>query len=178
VYDIITPNLFIFPKPIGSWNKQKVDPHHRKLIYNFFTIFREYMYPQVNTYEDIVLPRQTKENLVSNDSNEPLLYTITKFKNNNKNFLILHTDNIVDIRDQIKILSHCKNIIVVDGSALLVNGLFVKDKTFHVPTRLVTQSQSHTYPQLAYVLECSRLLNNNNIVYYPSEQVFCQVYDE
>lgn len=175
-YTISFPNKFIFPKPLGSLNKKTIDPIHRSLIYDFFIIFKKYI-PTTNTiYSDIVLPRQKKENLVSNDSSQELLYTINKFKEKKINFLILHTDYIIDIQDQIKILSQCNNITLVDGSALLVNMLFVKSKVFHVAVRHMTQGQAENYPQMAYIFECSKLLNNNIVNYYPSERVHCEFY--
>lgn len=175
-YTITFPNKFIFPKPLGSLNKKTIDPIHRSLIYDFFIIFEKYI-PTTNIiYNDIILPRQKKENLVSNDSPAELLYTINRFKEKNLNFLILDTDYIIDIQDQINILSHFNNITLVDGSALLVNMLFVKSKVFHVAVRHMTQEQTDKYPQIAYIFECSKLLNNNIVNYYPSERVHCQFY--
>jgi len=176
VYELPALNRCIFPKPACSWNKKYIDPVHRSLINNFFNLFKKYIPDVNNVYEDIVLPRQKKENLVENDDDMQLLYIKHTFTSNNKNFLILNTDCIRNIQDQINILSRCKNITVVDGSALLVNGLFVRRKTFHVPGRPLTQGQSKTYPQLGYVLECSINLNKNTIHYYSSEKEFCQQY--
>jgi hypothetical protein len=175
-YNITVPNTFLFAKPVGSLNKKRNDPIHRKLIYDFFITFLKYIPYKKNIYNDIVLPRQIKENLAENDSYEGLLYTINTFKEKNKKFLILNTDYIVNIQDQINILSHCKNIILVDGSALLLNVLFVKGKAFHIPVRHMTQEQSAKYPQMKYILECAEILHNNTIHYYPSEKDFCKVY--
>ena len=180
--DIVTsvkvPNRFLFPKPISSLNKHNVDNEHRRLIYNLFTFFNNEYKESNIIYDEVVMPRQSKENFIGNNCDHPLSLIIAKFKEEKRNFIILNTDFILNFKDQINILSVCKNIICVDGSALLVNSMFVKGKIFHIPAGLCTKEQSVSHPQLRYILECARIINNNEIRYYSSEEDFILNYNQ
>lgn len=176
-YDIVYPCSIIFSKPFTSLNSKRYHIIHRELIQNFFLYFQTNIKEKIILYREIILPRQVKDNFEGCDCSEPLNIVISYFRNIRTDVKILNTDDINDLTDQIDILITSKNIIVVDGSALLVNSLFAKDSYFHVPTRLCTQDQGRTYPQLQFILECSRTINNNKIIYYTSEEDFISKYN-
>jgi hypothetical protein len=176
-YDIIYPCSIIFSKPFTSLNIKTQNIRHRELIRDLFLLFQTKIKENDLIYSEIILPRQVKDNYEGSNCKEPLDKVINYINTLRKNFYILNTDDITDLNDQIDTLKKSKNIIIVDGSALLVNSLFVKDSYLHVPTNLQTEVQGRTYPQLKYILECSRSLNNNCIYYYKSEEEFILQYN-
>ena len=90
-------------------------------------------------------------------------------KDKNINHCILNTDNINNIKDQIELVEKSENIIIPDGSALLINGLFGKNSNIYVCDRLVTQGQCQTYPYMKNIINSIQNINNNKIIYFPTE---------
>ena len=90
-------------------------------------------------------------------------------KDKNINHYILNTDTITDLKDQIDLIEKSENIIINDGSALLINGLFAKNSNIYVCERLVTQGQSNIYPPMKNIINSIQNINNNKIIYFPTE---------
>jgi hypothetical protein len=165
------PNLCVIPQPITALNYKICNGKNIKLINNLFNHFKNETLIDNSHY--LIMPRQSKESYYGNDSIMELLSVIKYFNNNKISNYVLHTDEITDINDQINILSRYKNIILVDGSALLVNGMLCRNKNLYVVGRLCTQYQSERYVKFAYLLKCIQEINNNNIFYYNTESEFC-----
>jgi hypothetical protein len=76
----------------------------------------------VKDIDILFLPRQKKENYVSNNRthNTKDLEDVILLMNN---CYVLHTDKLTELKDQINFILRAKNIIVTDGSPYLINSL-------------------------------------------------------
>jgi hypothetical protein len=100
---------------------------------------------EVKNNEYIVLPRQKKENYKNNDR----MYDTTKLE---QLFPTLHTDDVVDLNEQIRIIRISKNVIVTDGSPFIVNGMFSHDANIYIVGN-TTPWQISTFPAMHYIFE-------------------------
>ena len=112
---------------------------------------------------------RSKENYINTDNTGKCYNIINYLKDKNINHYILNTDTITDIKDQIDLIEKSENIIINDGSALLINGLFAKNSNIYVCERLVTQGQSNIYPPMKNIINSIQNINNNKIIYFPTE---------
>ena len=167
IYDteIKSNNLCIIPSPITALNLRV---NKSNLIELFFIEQHKLYNKSEKLYKYLVLPRQTKENIVI-DNNGKCYNIINYLKDKNINHCILNTDNINNIKDQIELVEKSENIIIPDGSALLINGLFGKNSNIYVCDRLVTQGQCQTYPYMKNIINSIQNINNNKIIYFPTE---------
>jgi hypothetical protein len=170
IYYIPNNNICFFPMP-SSLNIKHYNENYSNSINNFFNIFNNTILYNTIEYEYLIMPRQSKENYKYNDCYVSYNNIINKFNNNyNKKYFILNTDNITNLKDQIKIIQSSKNIIITDGSPYLVNGLFCKNKIIHLCGRLITNSQRTSYPYVDII--CKNIEQYNNIIQYNNEDEF------
>jgi hypothetical protein len=101
-------------------NKPEYSLHFRYVV-DFFNSIRPDILP-VKDIDILFLPRQTKENYISNNRthNTKELEDVILLMNN---CYVLHTDKLTDLKDQINFILRAKNIIVTDGSPYLINSL-------------------------------------------------------
>jgi len=151
-YNIEKDNICFFPSPISSHNDKTITQELKNQIYKF----REFFNSESEIYyENIVMPRQTKENYKCNDRQynfEPLIKQLQPY--------ILNTDEITDLKDQISIIQSGKNIYLSEGSPFLVNGLFCKNKNIFIvyPTPTCIQ-QEHRYIKIKFIFDLHREFN-------------------
>lgn len=152
VYKIEPNNLCFFPSPISSQNDKTITEDLKKQIY----IFRSYFQGESEIkYENIVMPRQTKENYKYNDRQynfEPLIKQLQPY--------ILNTDEITDLNQQINTVQSGKNIYLSEGAPFLVNGLFCKNKNIFIvyPTSTYI-NQEHEYIKIKFIFDLHREFN-------------------
>ena len=94
------------------------------------------------------MPRQRKENYKHNDR----CYHTLDIENfiQKSNGVLLHTDEIVVLKDQIIPLHRSKNVILTGGSPYFVNGLFCQDTNLVVLDDFMVH-QMKGYIKLQYI---------------------------
>jgi hypothetical protein len=163
-------NVCFFPSPISNFNYKQPSPITHMYIEKLFKLFNECPSVAKDPVDYLIMPRQSKENFIGNERTVPFqaLFDYFKYKRT-KSHRILNTDMITDLVDQINEVRSAKTIICHDGSALLVNGMFVQNKKIIV-VGVVTPGQAVQYPQLHKILEYIYVLNNNTLHYYPTDR--------
>ncbi len=114
-----------------------------------------------------VLPRQTKENYTHNDRIVPF-NKIIEYVTTIPNHMILHTDTVEDLNYQIEVLRKSKNIVLADGAAFQVNGMFCYNKNIIVSGPLFSKVQGCTFHKLGYIVE--RITRQNKSVLFIAEE--------
>jgi hypothetical protein len=155
-------NVCIFPLPISCLNNIELTIDYKLLVNNLISnlnIIKE----NNKQYNILLSPRGKKENLVSNDRLCDVDDVINNISNNSNNY-ILYTDDIDNLNEQIQIFSNSKNVIVVDGSAYLVNGIFCTNSNIIVLGN-VTLDQMAIYKKIQYIHEL--VLNTNTVTHLP-----------
>lgn len=157
-YSFNKNNIFIIPEPFTSLNLIECNDKNKMLIDNLFNKFEKYNYIN-NDNKILLMPRGNKEL-----SGNKVSYNIENLINyfNENNLEILYTDYINDIEEQINKISKSKIIIIADGSAILVNGLFIRNSIIIIYGNQ-TKGQMH-YNKIRYIF--SKIISNNNIIYY------------
>jgi len=167
VYQLEPSNLCIFPKPISSLNVNMIDETWKIQV--------DYFFKQLNVghfEKDIsllMMPRQKKENY---KNNERYYNTIDIENLIQKNGVLLHTDEIIDLKDQITPLHLSKNVILTGGSPYFVNGLFCQDTTLVVlDDFMVHQMNEHIKLKFIHEKICEKnkvymVQNKNNTFFY------------
>lgn len=166
VYDMQPNNICLFPSPISLLNdNHTMTDIYKQIILQFIMKFSQSR-TEPQLYDYIVLPRQIKENYKNNDRTynmkaiyEAIDIITTKYNN-------LHTDIIVDLKDQITLIQLAPHVILTDGSPFLVNNMFCNNqKLFILGT--ITIHQAYTYHKLNYIIETICNINNNTYIYLP-----------
>ena len=153
VYTLQPQNLCIFPTPLSALNDKHITHEWKQYVYNFRNYFQK---ESEIKHENIVMPRQIKENFVNNDRKYNLEVLIKTL--NNPYFL--NTDAITDVKEQMSIIQSGKNIYLTEGSPFLVNGLFCKNKNIFIvfPT-YVYIDQEHEYIKMKFIFDLHREFN-------------------
>jgi len=106
----------------------------------------------------LILPRQNQNpNNYRNCIND-----CSDIINNLNNAVILNTDNITDINDQIGLIRRSNTIIVSDGSPYMFNSLFA------INSKIIVLGDAHIYILEHYekMRYFHNIIVNNNIVYF------------
>jgi hypothetical protein len=159
VYQLNSCNICFFPSPITSLNDKSITDNYKKQVCNFRTFFQK---DSEIKYENIIMPRQIKENYKGNERR----YFFTQKLLSLKNSYILNTDNIIDLKDQINAVQSGKNIIITEGSPFLVNGLFCKNKSLYIIDAFCCVDQEHVFDKIKFIFG---LYREENIVSYISQ---------
>jgi len=156
VYSIEPNNCCIFPLPISMLNDPTISEDYK--------LYSTYILKEFNTIDykkniDIlVLPRQSKQN------HHMRLNNCFDIVNNIKNKVILNTDDVTDFYIQIKLIKQSKTIIVSDGSAFLLNGLFsCNSKIIVLGDVVISQANDHLKMKFFY----DYILRNNEVIFIP-----------
>jgi len=172
VYDLPTNgSTCIFPSPISFLNEEKLAVTYEEIINRYFVFFNSIQSDNIHTNEYLIMPRQTKENYAPNDRIVSCLDIIDYFQTSSNQYEVLHTDFINTLSEQINKLRGSKNIILTDGSAMFVNGLFSRNSTIIVLSdhSYMTLWQMSVFPKLKLIFNNSKMLNNNTVLHFPSE---------
>ena len=166
VYDMQPNNVCLFPSPISLLNDNvNMTDIYKQIIVKFITIFLKDRI-ESHLYDYVILPRQMKENFTYNDRTYDMSVVYNAMNTITTKYNILHTDTIVDLKDQIAALQSAPNVIITDGSPYLVNNMFCNhQKLFIIDT--LTIHQSSTYHKINYIRETICTLNNNTYIYLP-----------
>jgi hypothetical protein len=161
IYKLEYSNICLFPKPISSLNinyiceklKLQIDKLILELNFKCFNYDKS-----INT---LFLPRQNKENFKNNeriyDTHDILENISVSYQN-----LILNTDEINDLNDQIQKVNSSKNIILMGGSAYFVNGIFCKNSKIIVLDDFCI-NQINSYIKMKYIHD--KICENNSVIF-------------
>jgi len=163
-----------FPYPSLSLTQRSVNETHRSYIRALFMYFSSLHMPKVCTYTYTILPRQINFNYEFNNKKIPYNTIIPYIKKRGNLFTVLNTDELYDLSYQLNIIQSSKNIIVPDGSAFLLNGMFSRNSTLYVVGRLCTVEQGMLFPQIQYIYDQIIETNKNKVYFFEDEDVFLQ----
>ena len=127
-------NLAFFPPPVVAQNNPNTSDEQLKLVESiiprFYTIFDEFEPCILSDIEYVILPRQKKENYRPNDRTISYGNLIDYFNKSGSVFTssIVNTDDITDLKEQLRLVRKGKTIILTEGAATIVNSLFCKEK--------------------------------------------------
>jgi hypothetical protein len=155
-------NVCIFPLPISCLNNVELTTDYKLLVNNLISnlnIIKE----NNKQYNILLSPRGKKENLVANDRLCNVVDVINNIYNNSNNY-ILYTDDIDNLNEQIQIFSNSKNVILVDGSAYLVNGIFCTNSNIIILGN-ITLSQMAIYKKLQFIHDL--IIKTNKVTHLP-----------
>jgi hypothetical protein len=121
IYTLEPNNECFLPEPFTIFDNKPEYSLHFRYVVDFFNSIRPDTLP-VKDIDILFLPRQKKENYVSNNRthNTKDLEDVILLMNN---CYVLHTDKLTELKDQINFILRAKNIIVTDGSPYLINSL-------------------------------------------------------
>lgn len=164
VYNLDNSNVCIFPMPISALNIVELNENWKLHVdYFIWKLTSKYIDNQKNI-QSIFLPRQSKENYKNNDRR----YNTIDISNNiekSNNSVILNTDDIIDLNEQIKLVNSSSNVILTAGSAYFVNGLFCKN------SHIILLDDSFNMPQINGYMKLKHIHNticeNNKVFFIP-----------
>ena len=160
---------YIFPMLINNQNDNYMSEDYKLLINRFFKLFE--CPKQSIEHEYLILPRQTKENYANNNRQAPLHSLLENFQKYDHD--VLHTDIVSDLSTQISKVRSANTVIVVDGSAFLVNGVFMNGQNIVVLSIGVsTKEQSDEWSKMRYIIDMIK--HKNTVTYYPSEIAYLE----
>lgn len=162
VYTLEKNNTCILPLPISSLNINTLNENWKLQVEYFFNIM-----PRVNkkTTTTVFLPRQHKENYNGNNRNYNTADIVDHID------LIVHTDEINCLNDQINKVNSSSNVILTGGSPYFVNGLFCNNSNIIVLDDFIIQ-QMDSYIKLKYIhdkiceLNIVHFIKHSDIFYY------------
>ena len=109
------------------------------------------------------MPRQTKENYAGNDrhyNTQDISNKITRIQNS----MVLNTDEVTSLQEQIDMVNSSKNIIVTGGSAYFFNGIISNNANLIVLDAPLHNRQIQLYVKLKYCDSLVRLRNTVNSI--------------
>ncbi len=166
VYDMHTNNVCLFPSPISALNdNHNLTDVYKQIIEQFITIFSQSRI-ESEQYDYIILPRQARENYKNNDRMYDMTSIYEVISSITTKYKTLHTDTILDLKDQIAEIRSASCVILTDGSPFLVNNLFCNHQKLFV-LDIVTQYQSSFLFKQNYIIETICRLHNNTYSYLP-----------
>jgi len=155
LYSIPPGSLCTIPSPLSLTSKNVCERHRRLLDRLVIPI-------TIEKYEYTLFPRQT-ENYPGNNTSisyDPIIEYIDRV---GIKYSVYYTSTVSNLSKQISKIKHSRVIIIPDGSAFLVNGLFASNSIIYVVGRLCSEEQSMLYPQIKYILH---IIQTRNSVYW------------
>jgi hypothetical protein len=163
--EIEVKNYTVFLRPCTALN-DLVDHEYFSNLLNDFSIKFNELAKATNFSNDILLmPRQKVENFVFNDrqiDTSDLEILIAELENS----LIFNTDYSPNFLHQIKEIQSSKIILLVDGSAFLVNGFLARNSVIIVLGDNLVPEQRKIYSKKQLI--CNHIERNNAVMYINS----------
>lgn len=157
-------NTCIFPpffhlsmiEPLPLW--------HSSLIKDFMALFHKE--PVEKTIPIVFLPRQTKENFACNERSYPTEDIQKYILDLDPLNVILNTDSISDLNEQIRILQKAKIVVLTDGSPAFINQLFT------IRSKVVVLGKSFLYAIHSKRDTITQALLNESSIKYGNQLVY------
>jgi hypothetical protein len=182
-FDVAHQSVCYFPSPISALNVPCLHTDyvkHLDLFWDNFRLFNARNHHEVDlnvcghtgidaveSHVVTVLPRQKKENYNSNDREVPF-NKIIEYVTTIPDHVLLHTDAVEDLQHQIEVLRKSKIIVLTDGAAFHVNGMFCYNKNIIVSGPLFSKTQGCTFHKSGYIIE--KIIRQNKSVLFISEE--------
>lgn len=176
VYEIQRGNTCIFPSPISAMNDKSLSTQYTEQLTRFYKYFSQMASLAIKTNTIVLMPRQRKENYHGN-TREYIMDNLITYVSSKKDSVVLYTDTITDLQEQIQSVASAKSLILSDESAFLVNGMFAYNAHLLVLGK-VTVWQASEYPKLYKIRELSGTINNNTYVQYDTEMEILRIIRE
>jgi hypothetical protein len=162
-YNPTQNNITIICPPYTSLNSHRYLSRYCLLIDSFHRYLEEISYFSVKTINNLLLPRQKKENLKANDRSVDTSNIEEVFNRSPTEALTYNTDESINFSVQVQTIRQARTIFVTDGSAFLVNGFIAKSSTIVVLGASLVPNQSLMYEKMAAI--CSLIEKNNDVVF-------------
>jgi len=163
--DGATPYTAIIPLPISAWNDRSLSETYKYYVDEFFEVFSGCPAP-VKTISVLLSPRGKTENYAGNNRQIDVTEVTAKLQRETDTF-ILRTDSVKTLAtDQIRHIAAARTLILMDGSAYYVNGLFARDSQILVVGGCCVLQHNQEFPKMNYVHQ-KILAGNNNTVRFP-----------
>jgi hypothetical protein len=163
-YQLPGPSTVLFPAPTTSLNNggPATKDYHEWIVRAFISACALEEAPPVRDL--LVMPRQTKENCVENDRSVPLEKLQRALVAAGVPHDVLHTDETRILAEQVRRVNESARVVLVDGSAFLVNGLLCGGgRDFYVVGPLSTEALGALYARMGHLV---RLLKERHRVVY------------
>jgi len=164
VLELSPNNTCIFPLPISSLNTHTICDDYKEQLNAFCNYIRSSASNGGDkTVRILLMPRQTKENFVGNNrvyNTEDISIKVAEMPDS----VILNTDNIKSLQEQIDLVNSSKNIILTAGSAYFFNGMISNSANITVLGATHHEQQIRRYIKMAYSDSIVRMRNTVNNV--------------
>jgi hypothetical protein len=158
-YDLEPNNKCFVVEPFTSLHNKSDCSLHIQYFIQYYTILRPSVLPEKNI-DILFLPRQTKENYISNDRvhhTQEIEYYIS----NLPNCVVLHTDKLTDFKTQVDLILRAKTIILTDGSPFFINSLIAMNSKI-ICLGNIMGHQIHQFSELRHQVDIIK--SNSNTI--------------
>lgn len=161
-------NVCLVPLPVSAWNRQEISDTYKYYVDALFEIFAKRILEVPKTKFVVCSPRGKQENYPGNDRRIDVTELEKELprKYSDASVSFLHTDQIESLGDQIEAVAGAQNLILMDGSAYYVNGLFASGSQILVVGGCCVLQHNQEFPKMAYVHQ-KILHTNNNTIHFP-----------
>ena len=169
VYSIPLGSTCMIPSPTYSLTRKDISREHQSLIENIIPSI------YVNIKDGFTFfPREDTNNYEGNNHMKISFRSIVDFMDRTGiPYSVYNTSATSSLLEQIEKVQHSKVILIPDGSAFLVNGVFARDSIIYVVGRLCSKQHAILYPQIGYIVS---LIESKNTVYYFQTDADCIEY--
>jgi capsular polysaccharide biosynthesis protein len=159
LYEVPEGSTCIIPPPL-SLTCKGINELHRRLIKNILI-----PHNKIGT-EFLIFPRNRYNNYEGNNTKLSYSELISFIDRTGIPYSVYDTSTTKELSSQINLVQQAKVLVIPDGSAFLVNGMF-SSCTIYVVGRLCSLEQAKIFPQINYILD---LILERNKVYWFSRQ--------
>lgn len=166
VYGENAATTAIVPLPISAWNdKEPVSETYKHYVDELFQAFCGVVGTIPKSISVLLSPRGRNENYMGNDRQMDVTEVIENLRSRS-DAVILHTDQVRCLEtDQIRHIAAAKTLILMDGSAYYVNGLFARKSEILVVGGCCVLQHNQEFPKMNYVHQ--KILVAGNTVRFP-----------
>lgn len=141
-------NTCIFPLPITAQHNKNVSPAYKAQLEVFCRGMQSDSVEK--TVNILLMPRQSKENYPSNDRKFDVSDVSARLLQDASN-KVLETDAVTSLQTQIDTVASSKTIVLLGGSAYLVNGMISHGARLVVLDSELHLSQMGAQPKMQYI---------------------------
>jgi len=144
-------NICIFPLPITAHSKRTICDDYMAQVDAFCKHIQSSISTiQVKHINTLLMPRQKKENYAGNDR-EYNIEDISKSIKDEPSTMILNTDTIKTLQEQIELVSSSKNIVLTGGAPYFVNGIISENANIVVLGASHHTAHIREYVKIKYI---------------------------
>ena len=163
VYSLEPNNTCIFPPCFYLGTTDSLPGWHMNLIKDFMALFHKETIEK--TIPFVLLPRQKKENYIGNDRTFPTKEIENYILDLDSSSVILNTDTITDLSEQINTIQRADIVVVTSGSPATVNSIFANNSKYIILGKDDTYDKLQTLEILKYIINICEKEYNNKIIF-------------